>query len=194
MFWDEFRASKLRGYEEAKRRGEVDEDIIPLLDLINSSDRFVTLSSCSGRIAVIDMPDFGNKVESKFLGKWHREVSVGEVLEAVKMGTMVTWLIMYPPIIHVACRDLKSAEMIMRIANDSGLRRCGIISVKKLVVEINSLERLELPVAVNGEVLMDERTLKVIVRFANLKLGRSKEKLRRFYSLLSQELSRSREL
>ncbi len=193
MFWEEFRRRRLRGYEEAKRRGEVDGDIIPILDLINSSERFVTLSSCSGRIAVMDMPEFGNKVESVFLGKWHRPVKVDEVMEAVERGRMVTWLIMFPPIIHVACKDLKSAEMMMRIANEAGLRRSGVISLKRFVVEVNSLERLETPLAVNGRMIVDEDALEVMVDFANRKLMRGKDKLRRFYALLRQELSVSQE-
>ena len=82
--WFEFKRRKLEGYIEAKEKNEVDEDIVPLLDLINSFEDFVTLSSCSGRIAVIDMPEFGDKVEATFLGKWHRCVSYEEVFEAVK--------------------------------------------------------------------------------------------------------------
>jgi len=36
--WVEYKRKKLEGYTLAKERGEVDEDIIPLLDLINSFD------------------------------------------------------------------------------------------------------------------------------------------------------------
>ncbi len=184
--WDSFKKSKLEEYAKARERGEVDEDVIPLLDLINSFECFVTLSSCSGRIAVMDMPEFGNKLEAKFLGKWHRYVSFDEVLEAVKSGKQTTWLIMFPPIIHVACRDLNSAEKLMRTANDSGLRRCGLISLRKRVVEITTLERLEVPVALNGRIVVGEEGLKIMVEFANRKLRRSREKLRKFYSSLSE--------
>ncbi len=182
--WSEFKKRKFEGYLKAKECGEVDEDIIPLLDLINSFDCFVTLSSCSERIAVMDMPEFGDKVESVFLGKWHSKVSFEEVLNAIKLGKRITWLIMFPPIIHVACRDLEDAERLMVIANNSGLRRCGLISLKHRVVEINTLERLEAPVAVNGRLIVGMEGLRVMVEFANKKLERSKEKLRRFYDSL----------
>lgn len=182
--WIEFRRRRLEGYIEAKKRNEVDEDIIPLLDLINSFEDFVTLSSCSGRIAVMDMPEFGDKVEAKFLGKWHRCVSFDEVFEAIKKGKQTTWLMMFPPIIHVACRDLESAEKLMAIANNAGLRRSGLISLKHNVVEMNSLERLEAPVAVKGRMIVGEEGLRAMVEFANKKLKRSKEKLKRLYDLL----------
>jgi len=182
--WIEFKRRKLEGYLEAKERNEVDEDIIPLLDLINSFEDFVTLSSCSGRIAVMDMPEFGDKVEAVFLGKWHRCVSFDEVYEAIKRGRRTTWLIMFPPIIHVACRDLKSAEKLMAIANNAGLRRSGLISLKHNVVEINSPERLEAPVAIEGKMIIGKEGLEVMVEFANRKLKRSKDKLKRLYELL----------
>ena len=184
--WNEYKKRKYEGYLEAKARGEVDEDIVPLLDLINSFDEFVTLSSCSGRIAVMDMPEFGDKVEAEFLGKWHRCVEYDDVLDAVKNGKKTTWLIMFPPIIHVACRDLESAERLMIVANNAGLRRCGIISLKNKIVEINTLERLEVPVAINGEIIVDEKALRVMVGIANKKLEKSKKKLESLYKILLQ--------
>ncbi|WP_457550801.1 tRNA(Phe) 7-((3-amino-3-carboxypropyl)-4-demethylwyosine(37)-N(4))-methyltransferase [Archaeoglobus sp.] len=186
MEWCEFKKSKMETLEWAKERCEVDEDVIPLLDLINSFDCFVTTSSCSGRIGVLDMPEFGDKVEAKFLGKWHEPVKFEDVLKAVKRGQRVVWLIMYPPIIHIACKDLSCAEMLMSIANNSGFRRSGIISVKNWVVEITSLERLEVPVALNGELILSENALRVMVDFANRKLAKSKEKLKRFYKALEE--------
>ena len=175
--WMDFKTKKLRNYEIAKKEGDIDGDIISLLDLINSKEDFVTLSSCSGRIAVIDTPEFGDKINSKFLGKWHHEVKCHEILEAIKKGRETTWLITYPPIIHVACSSLESAERLINKANNAGFRRSGLISLKKFVVEISSLERLELPVAIKGRILLNNDTLKIIVDFANRKLLRGKEKL-----------------
>ncbi|RLI74274.1 hypothetical protein DRO97_06095 [Archaeoglobales archaeon] len=182
--WKEFKKKKLKSYERAKKEKDVDEDIIPLLELINSKEEFVTLSSCSGRIAVIDIPEIGDKIDSKFLGKWHSEVGVDEIVKALRSGRKTTWLITYPPIIHVACSNLANAEKLMRIANNAGFRRSGIISLKKLIVEISSLERLELPVAINGEMILDAKTIEIIVDFANKKLSRGKEKLDRLKELI----------
>jgi len=182
--WKKFKEEKYRKYEEAKGKGEIDGEIIPLLDLINSKREFVTLSSCSGRIAVIDMPKFGDKLNSKFLGKWHGEVDTKEVIEAIRKGTETTWLITYPPIIHVACESLEVAEKLMNIANNAGFRRSGIISLKKFIVEVSSLERLEMPVAINSNFLFDEKTIEIIVKFANEKLLRGREKLDKFEDMV----------
>ncbi|HID69753.1 MAG TPA: hypothetical protein EYP35_04660 [Desulfobacterales bacterium] len=167
-----------------KQKNEIDKDILPLLELINSMDEYVTLSSCSGRIAVMDMPDFGNKLESVFIGKWHHPISFKEVLDAAKKGSRTTWLIMFPPIIHIACRDLEAAEKLMRTANEAGFRRCGIISLRNNVVEIASLERVEVPIATHGNLVLDDNALRTIVDIANKKLERSKNKLKRLEKAL----------
>ncbi len=185
--FEEFRRRKLEGYIEAKEKGEVDKDIIPLLDLINSRDCYVTLSSCSGRIAVIDVPEFGIKHKAKFLGKWHSCVDFNDVLGVVEDGEREVWLIMFPPIIHVACRDLDCAERLMRIANESGMRRRGLISLRHCVLELTTLERMEVPVKFYGKRLVDDRSLEIMVNIANRKLLKSKEKLRRLYELLLHE-------
>ena len=180
----EFKRAKLEKLERAKERKEVDKDIIPLLDLINSFDCFVTTSSCSGRIVVLDVPKIGDKLNAKFLGKWHRTVDWKEIVRALEGSSSTTWLISDPPIIHVACRDLECAKALMRIANDSGFRRCGIISLNRFVVEITSFERLEVPLAVNGRIVVSEDYIKILTDFANEKLLRGKEKLERFKAKL----------
>jgi len=187
--WVEFKRKKLEILERAKENGEVDEDIIPLLDTINSFDCFVTTSSCSGRIVVLDVPKIGDKLNAKFLGKWHRTVDWKEVAKALEKSTSTTWLISDPPIIHVACRDLECARILMRIANESGFRRCGIISLNRFVVEITSFEKLEAPLAVNGKIVVDESYIKLLTDFANEKLLRGKEKLERLKSKLSSRKS-----
>ena len=173
--WEEFRGEKLKEY----RSSEIDKEIRDLLELINSVERFVTLSSCSGRIAVMDMPKFGEKVESVFLGKWHSPPPFEEVCEAVKKGRLTTWLMMHPPIVHVACRDFESAEEILKVAKLSGFRRSGIISTKRFVVEIAAQERVEAVVAVNGRIA-DEDFLRINYELAVEKLAKSRERMEKF--------------
>ena len=182
--WEEYRERKLEGFLKAKNRGELDSDIVKLLDTINLLENYVTLSSCSGRIVVIDIPEVGDKRRAKFLGKWHDEVDFEVVLSTASKSENWGWLIQYPPIIHVACRTLDDAERLMIAANDAGFRRSGIISVKNHVVEVASLERIELPVARSGRILVSENYLRSVVEFANIKLKKGKERLERLYNLI----------
>lgn len=182
--WEEYRTEKLRSFERCIH--QIDPEILSLLNLINSFPEFVTLSSCSGRIAVMDMPDFGNKLESVFLGKWHGEVGLEEVWRAVLKGKHVTWFMMHPPILHVACRDVRKAEEFINAARKAGFRRAGIISFSRSIVEILSPEKMELVVAVNGKPVVTRESLKIQLEFAIEKLEQSRKRLSR----LENELKR----
>ncbi len=186
--WEKYKEKKISQYKDALSQNKVDPDIRELLDLINSFKEYATLSSCSGRICVINIPKLWDKVGAEFLGKWHREVSVEEVKAAAEYCKDVGWLILDPPIIHVACADLNAAKKLLNIANNSGFRRSGLISVKNLVVEIASLDRMELPISIKCKLIIPESYLKLVTDFANKKLNRAKEKLRRFKSFLEVEL------
>ncbi|MCX8172821.1 MAG: hypothetical protein N3D09_04330 [Archaeoglobaceae archaeon] len=183
--WNIYRKEKIELYEKFKRESMVDPDIVSLLDKINEKENFVSLSSCSGRIAVIDLENFGDKRNSEFLGKWHSFVDFEEVLKCVEKCRRQGWLIQYPPIIHVACKDLQAARKLMIIANNSGFRRSGLISLQNLVVEISSLERVELPVSLNGNRIVNDEYLKIAVEFANKKLENGKKKLKKLEQLIS---------
>ncbi len=173
--WSRFREKKIKEYEKAK----IDDEIKPILDDINSVSCFVTLSSCSGRIVVMDMPSFGNKVESVFLGKWHSIPSFDEVLSAINKGKQTTWLMMHPPIIHIACENVESAKKLLEVAKNSGLRRSGIISMKNWVVEISPPERLEMVASISGKTLNLE-TLRINYQFCIEKLKKSRERIKKF--------------
>ncbi|ADC64908.1 Protein of unknown function DUF207 [Ferroglobus placidus DSM 10642] len=179
--WEKFREEKLSEF----KRADVDEEIRELLETINSVEIFVTLSSCAGRIVVMDMPSFGEKLESVFLGKWHSPPDFDEVLDAVRRGRETTWLMMHPPIVHVACRDLKVAEKLLSVAKKAGFRRSGVISFKKLVVEIASPERLEAVVSVKGKIA-DEEFLKVNYEYAVKKLLKSRERMKKFEKVFKE--------
>ncbi len=175
--WNEFK--KLRLERLKKEINRVDKDILTLLNVINNINDYVTLSSCSGRIIVIDLEKFGEKRNSVFLGKWHEQVTVDQVKLAIEKGKRQTWFILDPPILHIACKNLKAAENLMKIANDSGFKRAGLISLKNLVVEIASFEKIETPVAINGVRIVNDTFLEKVVEIANEKLKRCKEKLKK---------------
>lgn len=191
--WEDYKRRRIEYFEREKEEGKVDEDILPLLERINSFESYVTLSSCSGRIAVLDLEDFGKKLNSRFLGKWHKSVSFEEVFESLKSCRRQVWLIQFPPIIHVACKDFRSAEDLLRIANNAGFRRSGVISLRNLVVEVASLERVEIPIAIDGKLLVDEGYLRKSVGIANSKLERGKKKLEKLLNYLN-ELKSEKEL
>lgn len=185
--WEEFRKEKYIKYKKARESGDVDQDIIPLLDLINSTNRFISLSSCSGRIGVLDTPKPGDKLNSVFLAKWHQSIKPQQVVEAAKKGEQTTWLINNPPILHIGCKNLESAGELMEMANNARFSRSGIISLKKNIVAISSHERMEVPISRGKSLLIDENLVETVVDLANEKMEKGKEKLARLEQILNSK-------
>ena len=180
--FEEQKASAMESLRRALEEDKVDHDIIPLLEKLNALESYFTTSSCSGRISVMEMPHFGDKLNSVWLGKWHREVSMEEVLEAVrkhKSGQL--WFLVRSPILHVSARTMEDAVRLLNLAIGLGFKYSNIKSVshKKLLVEIRSTERMDVPLGENGELWVSEEYIERIVKIANDQLRRFKGKLKK---------------
>jgi len=180
-----FEAEKRRALERLHNEG-ADDDIAELIELLNGFDDYFTTSSCSGRVILICIPEIGAKEEAEFIAKWHREVSKNEVLKAMGMwkdpdGEL--WLMSQSPILHVSCVSMEKAKQLLNLAIKSGFKYSGIkaITMKRVMVEIMSTERMDVPVGRNGVIFCSEPYLDFIISKANFMLERGKEKLRRFY-------------
>ncbi|AIU68997.1 hypothetical protein TEU_00825 [Thermococcus eurythermalis] len=187
--FDEQKEKAMGSLRQALVEGKVDEDIIPLLEKINALENYFTTSSCSGRISVMEMPHFGDKVNSVWLGKWHRTVKVEEVLEAIerhRKGQL--WFLVRSPILHVGARTLDDAVKLLNLAIGLGFKYSNIKSVshKKLLIEIRSTERMDVPLGADGELWVSENYIERIVNIANDQLRRFKGKLKR----LEEEVER----
>ncbi|NJE26473.1 hypothetical protein E3E22_07565 [Thermococcus sp. MV5] len=172
----------LESLNEALEKGLVDSDIISLLNKINSLENYFTTSSCSGRISIMQMPEFGDKLNAVWLGKWHREVKIEEVLNAInKHDGGMLWFMLHSPILHVSAKTLTDAIELLNLAIACGFKHSNIksISNKKLIVEIRSTERMDVPLGRNGELWVENAYLYRIVEMANLQLRRAKMKLRK---------------
>ncbi|WP_461866221.1 tRNA(Phe) 7-((3-amino-3-carboxypropyl)-4-demethylwyosine(37)-N(4))-methyltransferase Taw3 [Thermococcus sp.] len=180
--FNEQKARAMEGLRQALAEGKVDEDIIPLLEKINSLDNYFTTSSCSGRISVMEMPHFGDKVNSIWLGKWHREVSLEEVLEAIRRHEKgQLWFLVRSPILHVSAKAMDNAVRLLNLAIGLGFKYSNIKSVshKKLLVEIRSTERMDIPLGSDGKLWVSEEYIERTVAIANSQVRRFKGKLKR---------------
>ena len=180
--FEEQKAKAMEGLRQALAENKVDKDIIALLDKINALENYFTTSSCSGRISVMEMPHFGDKVNSVWLGKWHREVTVEEVLEAVgRHSAGQLWFLVRSPILHVGARTIEDAVKLLNLAIGLGFKYSNIKSVshRKLLVEIRSTERMDVPLGADGELWVSEDYIERIVAIANDQVRRFKGKLKR---------------
>jgi tRNA wybutosine-synthesizing protein 3 len=169
MVFNQQKKDALNNLCASERLQDVDENLKPLLTLINKKKDYYTTSSCSGRITLLE--DRGGKGDDKIQAKWHKKVTLDELLHELKKCGGKIWFKYECPIIHVVARDADKASKLLVIAHEAGFKRAGIHSIKKerVLLEILSTERIELPVTEDGQILVDSEHLSRIVAEANRK-------------------------
>jgi tRNA wybutosine-synthesizing protein 3 len=173
--------------EKAKVEDLVDKGIIPTLDLINNFEDYYTSSSCFGRILVLEIPKIGDKKKAKFLGKWHKKISIKDILTASKIAKKgQIWFLAQPPIIHLTAKNIKAADKILKIAISSSFKNSAFKTIsKKIVVEIISTERLDFPIGENGKIFCNMDQLNLLRNISNEIIDKSMKKLRKFNEKLN---------
>ena len=158
---------------------KVDKEILNILNLINSNEKYYTSSSCYGRIVLLELPKIGDKKNAKFLGKWHRKIQTIEFIDAFKKSTKgELWFLAQSPILHVFSKDLESGDNLVKLAVSCGFKNSGFRSIKKnIVIEIASTERLDMIIGKDRNYLIKEEFISNYVNLANEIIIKSKRKL-----------------
>ncbi|MCW1296652.1 MAG: hypothetical protein OH319_03140 [Candidatus Parvarchaeota archaeon] len=165
---------------------EVDDEIIPTLDLINSIPETYSVSSCAGRICLIGFFDKYKKNESKFVFKSHKEVSVSDIWSKLKCSKLRNiWFNMEGVILHIKTKRLEEAFRILEIARKAGFKHSGAYETKYgIMIEIRDAERITFPIKVDNELMLNKKSFSKIISIANEKLMKTKNKLKNFNKLL----------
>ncbi len=176
---------KIAKFDKSKK-GSVDKEIASLIKLINAHSDFYTTSSCAGRIMLF-RETVGKKNESGWLFISHSQVKMKELLPYLSnLPKETLWLRMEAPILHICAKDMDAADKLLKIANDSGFRRTSILSFKKrIIIEIFIPEKMDTPISENKKLLVKEDYLKTLIRHANSRLKKSRNKLKKFEKLFS---------
>ena len=164
---------------DKSRKGYVDKPIISLIDYINKLDNYYTTSSCSGRIMLLTQAE--KKPDVKWLYVTHEKAKLKDIMNTLQNPPQeMAWLRQENLILHVACRTIKDADSLLKIARDIGLRRSGIIADSNIIiVEICSTEKMDVPVSVKGKLIVSDDYIKTITKIANKKFLIGREKLKR---------------
>ena len=171
----------IKSLQKVIEQEKVDEKALPIVKKINGIADFFTTSSCSGRIAVLEIPTFGKKRKAKFLGKWHRKVNFEEIEEALKKSERgEIWFLVQSPIFHVSAISMSSARKLLNVANQSGFKYSSIKAVNgKIVIEILSTERIDSPIGKDGKIYGKNEYIKLLVEIANKMMEKMDKKLKR---------------
>lgn len=161
--------------------GFIDEKISKLFNIINSKENYFTTSSCSGRITLV--LDEDKKSKNVFLYRTHQKInfkdfkkSLFEISKKLKRG--IIFFKQEPCFIVISCKNKESQWKLFNNARNNGWKKSGILSIdKKLLVELMSDERLEFPIIKDGEILINDKLINIIIDKANKNLKKSWNKI-----------------
>ena len=186
---DWIKAQRMEALSTFIKEGSVDRDILPLLDLINGRENSFTTSSCAGRIALIELPELGDKRQANFLGKWHREIDSEDFRIALKkyQGELLLYLLVQPPILHVYCRTGQEAKEIITLGRESGFKDSSFRGLElPYLVALVTTEHLNVPIAASGIIFPDDNYINFLVGRANAAFQRARGKLKRLEDALRE--------
>lgn len=166
------------------KKGEVDKEIVHIIDRLNSKKDYYTTSSCSGRIILITSSNPKKKNTSNWLFVSHTKIRFDD-LPLIRLPKNPTWFRQESMILHVACKSIESAQQLIDKAKFAGLKRSGIMATKRrIIVEIVSTEKIDAPIGKNGKLMVSKTYIKYLVSEANNKMDATKEKIEKFYKLI----------
>lgn len=193
----EFRRWKAQCLSKAdlSRKGEVDEDVVDLVQLLNEREQFFTTSSCAGRIILLDGNINGIEVQKKnccWLLVTHRPCVKDDMMAALKKANGDAILKFEPFVLHVQCQQLQDAQILHSVAIDSGFRNSGITVGKrgKIMLAVRSTHGLEVPLSHEGKLMVTEEYIDFLLKIANQKMEENKKRIERFYNCLQHALER----
>ncbi|MFH1308377.1 MAG: hypothetical protein ABIH72_06005 [archaeon] len=184
MKFDQVKRVKL-GKKDRSNINSWDTSILNLCNKINNKKDYYTTSSCSGRILLLKESD--KKQKGLFLFRTHDKISFNKLkkeLNKIDYKGLI-YFKQEPCLVVACCENMNSAKKLLENAKLSGFKISGIMSSgKRIVCEMFSTEKIILPIMNKRKILVDDAYLKLLVKEANKKLWKTREKIKKFENLL----------
>ncbi|MBI2102523.1 hypothetical protein HYT55_01690 [Candidatus Woesearchaeota archaeon] len=165
---------------DKSKKGSVDEKIIPLIQAINATSDYYTTSSCSGRVYL--WSGSGKKNETEWLKMSHALIEPA-FLEIVDEGLI--WLRLEGMIMHIACRDLAAANLLLEKVRHLYKKSCILSASNKIIVELRGSEFIEMPLYLDGK-LSFSGEIEWLVRLINERMEKMWSGLHQLATLFSE--------
>lgn len=127
---------------DKSKKGGIDIKILSLLETTNALPDYYTTSSCSGRIYL--WKGTGKKSETEWLKVSHNSID-DDFFHCDDEKKEVVWLRLEGMILHVACRDIDTANVLLNKARKFYKKSCILSASNKIMVEIRGSEFMEMP-------------------------------------------------
>ncbi|XP_041254272.1 tRNA wybutosine-synthesizing protein 3 homolog isoform X1 [Onychostruthus taczanowskii] len=181
---------------DPSRKRALDARAAELVRLLNARERFCTTSSCDGRVIVTDTDGTGiQKKNCTWLLVTHDPCAKGDLMTALKKATGDVVFKFEPFVLHVLCRELQDAQLLVKprqhsVAIDSGFRNSGITVGRggKITMAVRSTHCLEVPLSHKGRLMVSEEYIEFLVHVANQKMEENIRRIDRFHKGLELAL------
>ena len=188
--WLRWREEAYRTFKSDIEIGYVDPDIIDLIELIFKKKNIFTISSCSGRIVIIDSWYPWQRDNSYIVFKKHEPIDYNEVLSIVKDHNprMRFWMIASGPIFHFVTSSLHTALNLLKAVRALGFKHSGIMSIRRdgVIVEVISGTWTSFLLKEENCILVSVEMLPKIITIANEILLEGKKKLQKLKSVVER--------
>jgi len=162
-------------------QGFYDQDIIPLLNIINKNSSLQTTSSCSGRITLMKGVKKG---QSEWLYKTHTEANFKEINQTLQQHQDEIRFLFEPLIIHIKCKDQNTISNLLTLLHQNGFKKSCIISTKNNILEVNDTGKME---TILRRDLINTDYLNLLIKEANKRLKKTKENIKKLEKLFSNQ-------
>ncbi len=168
--------------------GYADKDLVGfIIDIFERCNHLFTISSCSGRITLVDSAFPWQRRESSVVFKKHDPIEVSEILSILTQPCVHRlWLIASGPILHFVADSWSSAQKLLGVAREAGFKHSGIISVRNdgIVIEVISGNWISTLLKDGDKTLVNIDALPHIVAVFNQNLLDGKKRLRKLHELV----------
>ncbi|CAF1576015.1 unnamed protein product [Rotaria magnacalcarata] len=183
--------------EDLSRKHSIDDYIVNVINRINGHNDYYTSSSCSGRTLVLSSSSTvtsSTKSDCQWLYVTHEHADLEAVLNCLEQRPKEIDMVSIKFeafILHVICRTLECAKVLLNIALECGYRNSGLVisNQGKITLAIRSTHVLEVPLVIGGNLAVDQNYITQIVSIANEKMTANKTKIDKFSLCIENKLN-----
>ena len=183
------KTNRLNAKQDLSIKGSIDEPIVDLINVLNSSDKYYTTSSCSGRITVLaDNTSDNTKRSVKWLYTTHTFARFEDLMDAINIADrpMFATFKLEAFVLHVCADGLTAAKQLLNTAISCGFKNSGLTISKtdRIIVAVRNCQSLEIPIIRDKQLMVTQEYLKYLIEISNQKLSKNFDKINQFYSIV----------
>ena len=183
--------------EDLSRKHSIDDYIVSLIHRINTHHDYYTSSSCSGRTLVFTSSatvTSSSKSDCQWLYVTHEQADLNAIITCLEQRPAHIDMISIKFeafILHVICRTLECAKVLMNIALECGYRNSGLVMSNqgKITLAVRSTHALEVPIVIEGQLSVDSAYIAKVVSIANEKMTANMAKIDKFRLRVEDKLT-----